>query len=209
VNHRGRPRPGLRGDRHGRPGGVHRVWHTAASVNLAELNRVFDRVVALKDGVRVRLRPIRPSDEPLLVALYDRLSQHSAYQRFFTIMRRLPPNWAHYLANVDYQRRLALVAVDPATDEIVAVARYEATAESQTVEVAFVVQDAWQNRGLGTLLFGELMAAARLNGLTRFRAWVLADNRRMLDLIARFATITARRLEHGVVELEFTTGAPR
>ena len=209
MNHRGRPRPGLRGDRRGRPGGVHRVWHTAASVTLAELNRVFDRVVALRDGVRVRLRPIRPSDEPLLVALYDRLSQHSAYQRFFTIMRRLPPNWAHYLANVDYQRRLALVAVDPATDEIVAVARYEATAESQTVEIAFVVQDAWQNRGLGTLLFGELMAAARLNGLTHFSAWVLADNRRMLDLIARFATITARRLEHGVVELEFTTDAPR
>lgn len=179
-------------------------------MNLADLNRVFDREVALEDGVRVRLRPIRPSDEPLLVALHDRLSQPSAYQRFFTVMRRLPPNWAHYLANVDYERRLALVAVDPATDGIVAVARYEATAESQTVEVAFVVQDAWQNRGLGTLLFGELMAAARLNGLTHFRASVLADNRRMLDLIARFATVTARRLEHGVVELEFTTaGAPR
>lgn len=174
----------------------------------ADLVRAFDRDIVLRDGSRVRLRPIRPDDEASLVALYDRLSRHSAYQRFFTVMRRLPPDWAHYLANVDYQQRLALVAVEPATDAIVGVARYETTSEPNTVEVAFVVQDAWQNRGLGTRLFADLMAAAKLNGVERFRAWVLADNRRMLDLIARFGVIAERRLEQGVVELVFTAAAP-
>ncbi len=61
----------------------------------------------LEGGLRLRL--IRPDDEPRLVALYDRLSRHTAYQRFFTVMRRLPIDWAHFLANVDYQTRLALV----------------------------------------------------------------------------------------------------
>ena len=67
------------------------LWHTAASVEFAELVREFDRDIVLRDGARVRLRPIRAEDAPLLVALHDRLSQQTAYQRFFTLMRRLPP----------------------------------------------------------------------------------------------------------------------
>jgi RimJ/RimL family protein N-acetyltransferase len=177
-------------------------------VDLAALTREFDREIVLKDGARVRLRPILPGDEKALVALHGRLSVQSAYQRFFTVVRRLPPNWAHHLANVDYERRLALVAVEPSTGDIVAVARYEGTPDPRTAEVAFVVQDGWQNRGLGTRLFSELLQAARLNGVERFRAWVLADNRRMLDLIGRFGAIDERRLENGVVELLFTGPAP-
>jgi RimJ/RimL family protein N-acetyltransferase len=176
-------------------------------VDLATLTREFDREIVLKDGAHVRLRPILPGDEAALVALHGRLSLQSAYQRFFTVMRRLPLDWARYLANVDYERRLALVAVEPSTGDVVGVARYEATSDPRTVEVAFVVQDSWQNRGLGTCLFGELLQAARRNGVERFRAWVLADNRRMLDLIARFGAIGERRLENGVVELLFTAPA--
>lgn len=164
----------------------------------------FDHEIVLEDGARVRLRPIVAADEALLMALHSRLSQQTTYQRFFTIMRRLPVDWAHYLANVDYQRRLALVAVDPHTSDLVAVARYETTSDAQTAEVAFVIQDSWQNRGLGTSLFAELLRAAAMNGIERFRAWVLADNRRMLDLIARFGTIEQRRMEQGVVEVTFT-----
>ena len=82
--------------------------------------------------------------------------------------------------------------------------RYETIADAQTAEVAFVVQDSWQNRGLGTSLFGELLRAAGMNGIERFRAWVLADNRRMLDLITRFGTIEQQRMEQSVVEVTFT-----
>jgi RimJ/RimL family protein N-acetyltransferase len=171
---------------------------------MTRLTAEFDRTVVLKDGARVRLRPIAPADEAELIALHGRLSRQTAYQRFFMVMPRLPANWAHRLANVDYERRLALVVEDPPSAALVAVARYESTDDPETVEVAFVVQDSWQNRGLGTLLFAELLRAATLNGHGRFRAWVLADNRRMLDMIARFGAVTERRLEHGVVELTFT-----
>lgn len=166
----------------------------------------LDRKVTLRDGARVRIRPIRPDDEAGLVDLYGRLSAHAAYQRFFSVMRRLPPDWARFLANVDYRRRFALVAerVDArGPGALVAVARYEPCAEPDVAEVAFVVQDDWQNRGLGTLLLADLLRAAAANGIERFRAWVLADNRRMLDMLARFTDVTARSIEQGVCRLEF------
>ena len=56
--------------------------------------RELERTVRLANGAVVRLRPIRPDDAPRLVALYGRLSQHTAYQRFFTVLKRLPPDWA-------------------------------------------------------------------------------------------------------------------
>jgi RimJ/RimL family protein N-acetyltransferase len=165
----------------------------------------FDRVVALRDGTRVRMRPIRPDDEPRLVALYDRLSRDTRYHRFFSAMRRLPPDWARFLANVDYASRFALVVEAPGDPEVlIAVARYEPAGEPGTAEVAFVVQDAWQNGGLGTVLFTDLLAAAAANGIQRFRAWVLGENRRMLALIARLSVVHERSFAQGVVELTFT-----
>jgi GNAT superfamily N-acetyltransferase len=108
------------------------------------------------------------------------------------------------LANVDDVSRLALVVEPEAcADDVVGVARYEPTDRPDTVEVAFVVQDGWQNRGLGTVLLGDLLRVAAARGIRRFRAWVLADNTRMLDLLNRFTTITERKLEHGVVEVTF------
>jgi RimJ/RimL family protein N-acetyltransferase len=168
----------------------------------------LERDVTLKDGTRVHLRPIRPDDAPRLGALYERLSRYTAYQRFFTVMKRLPPDWALILATVDYRQRLALVVEfeTVAGFELIAVGRYEPTVEPDTVEVAFVVQDGWQNKGLGTILFQEVLRAATARGIRRFRAYVLADNRRMLDLIARFGNVTERKTEQGVTELLF---APR
>jgi RimJ/RimL family protein N-acetyltransferase len=164
----------------------------------------FDRLVVLRDGTRVHMRPIRPADAPRLVALYDRLSRDTRYQRFFSVMRRLPPDWACFLAEVDYRTRLALVVEGPDDpDTLIAVARYEQAGEPGTAEVAFVVQDGWQDRGLGTVLFRELLDAAAANGIERFRAWVLADNRRMLDLVERLGEVTRRSIEQGVVELDF------
>jgi len=165
----------------------------------------LERDVILKDGTRVRLRPIRPDDAPRLQALYDHLSRYTAYQRFFTVMKRLPPDWALILATVDYRRRLALIVEfeTVAGFDLIAVGRYEPAGESDTAEVAFVVQDGWQNRGLGTLLFQEVLRAATARGHRRFRAYVLADNRRMLDLIARFGSVKERKTEQGVTEILF------
>lgn len=165
----------------------------------------LEREVELRDGTRVRMRPIRPDDAARLVALYDHLSQDSRYHRFFSVMRRLPPDWARLLANVDHVRRFALVVEAPGDPEtLIAVARYESTAEAGTAEVAFAVQDAWQNRGLGTILFRALLEAGGNRGITRFCAYVLGDNRRMLDLISRLGDVQRRSFDQGIIEVTFT-----
>ena len=164
------------------------------------------REVTGRDGVRVRLRPIRPADAPRLQALHARLSRETIYQRFFGATPRLPTPWAHFLAEVDYRRRLALVLEHGPDDdpELIGVGRYEPTAEPDTAEVAFVVEDRWQGKGLGTVLFTALLAAARDRGIRRFRADVLADNRRMLDLITRFACVDSRETRDAITSLVFS-----
>jgi RimJ/RimL family protein N-acetyltransferase len=174
-------------------------------VEESDYPRELERDVTLKDGTALHIRPIRPEDAPRLIEFYDRLSRHSAYQRFFSIMKRLPPDWARMLATVDYRRRLALVAErGPApAPELVGVGRYEPTEDPNTVEVAFVVQDGLQGQGLGAILLEHLLDAAEARGIHRFRAYVLADNRRMLDLLTRLTDIRERQLDAGVVTLLF------
>jgi len=177
-----------------------------AKTGPAEYPKEFERDVTLKNGMRVHVRAIRPDDAPRLSELYDRLSRHTLYQRFFTTMKRLPPDWARMFASVDYRTRFAVVAEHAGEHgpELVGVGRYEPTDDPETAEVAFVVQDGWQDRGLGTILFNDILRAASERGIRRFRAYVLADNRRMLDLITRFGDIKERKTEQGVTELLFT-----
>ena len=158
------------------------------------------RSVTLKDGTTVSLRPIRPEDEPELSALYARLTPETAYQRFFTVMARLPPSWAHILANVDYERRMAIVAVGP-DNELIAVARYDLDDAGNEAEIAIVVQDRWQGKGIGTILLAELLGYAEAKGIRRFRADVLTENGRMLDMLARLTQVLTRRTERGVTSL--------
>lgn len=189
----------------------------ATATSPAEYPKELERDASLKDGTVVHLRPIRPDDAPGLVALFDRLSQQTAYQRFFSVLKRLPPAYARVFANVDYRQRLAIVAEreTPAGSELICVGRYEPadatelapgivpTVVPTIVEVAFVVQDGWQGRGLGSILLDEVLRAGLARGVQRFRAFVLADNYRMLGLLARRTEITGRKLEEGVVSVEF------
>ena len=165
----------------------------------------IEREVVLKNGETVRIRPIRPDDEPRLVTLYDRLSRHTAYQRFFTVRQHLPQDWIRYFANVDYQRRLAVVAERDtvAGTELVGVGRYEPSDEEGTGEVAFVLEDGYQGLGLGAVLLDEVVRAGAERGLIRFRAHVLGDNHRMLRLLASRTRIIERKIEQGVVTILF------
>lgn len=165
----------------------------------------LERDVTLKNGETLRIRPIRPDDEPRLVALYDRLSRRTAYQRFFTVMRHLPTDWIRYFANVDYRRRLALVAEREtvAGVELVGVGRYEPADAEATAEVAFVLQDGYQGQGLGQVLLDEIIRAGTERGLKRFRAEVLGENHRMLRLLAHRTRILERTAEQGVVSVLF------
>jgi GNAT superfamily N-acetyltransferase len=163
------------------------------------------RRIELQDGAVLRVRPIRPDDEPRLVELFHRLSPRSMYQRFFRPYERLPEHWYRHFANVDYCTRLALVADDDAVNEpaLHAFACWEPGETPGTTEVAVVVEDAWQHRGLGSLLLDALLAAAETSGHGLFTADVLVDNRPMLRVLSRLGAIRRRELNRGVLTLEF------
>src|SRR5580704_16912507 len=130
--------------------------------------------VALKDGTPIRIRPIRPEDEHSLVEIFNHSSPQTVYQRFFTALPELTPDMARHLSNANSRNRLALLAETGA--EPIGVARYEPTNEPDLVELAIVLTDDWQNRGLGRVLLREILRVAEQNGIRRFRADVLAEN---------------------------------
>ncbi len=128
-------------------------------------------------------------------------------------MRHLPSDWYHFFANVDYVRRLALVAEREtvAGVQLIGVGRYEPSDEPATAEVAFVVEDGWQERGLGAILLEAVLAAAAARGIEHFRADVLADNHRMLRLFTSRTRVEHRTTESGVTSLRLrraAAGAP-
>ena len=159
------------------------------------------RTRVLRDGARVSSRPIAPGDGPLLVAGFERLSEDSRYRRFFTSKSRLSDAELQYFVDVDHRDHEAIVAVDPSSGEGLGVARYIRSKEDPEIaEVAVVVVDDWQGRGLGRALLDRLTYRARREGVRRFSALVQSDNQASLGLLMGVGD-TRREFDEGVVEL--------
>jgi len=158
--------------------------------------------VVLSDGGTAHLRPIRPDDIEQLRGLHSRLSPESIYFRFFSPIPRIPEPQLHRLAEVDYRDRFALVAELDAL--VVAVVRYDRDPDEPTAaEVAFVVADDHQRRGLATVMLEHLAAVARSNGIERFDAETLPDNRAMMDVFRHAGFDVASHFDSGVIDVSF------
>jgi acyl-CoA synthetase (NDP forming)/RimJ/RimL family protein N-acetyltransferase len=158
--------------------------------------------VLLSDGSTARVRPIQPSDADAIVALHSRFSERTRYLRYFSPYPRIPPRDLERFVNVDHHDREAFVM--ELNDELIAVGRYERLGpDAEDAEVAFVVEDAHQGRGVGSVLLEHLAAAAREEGLTRFVAEVLPVNGAMLRVFADAGYQLARQYADGVVHLSF------
>lgn len=158
--------------------------------------------VLLSDGTTVQLRPIRPADAPGIVAMHSRFSERTRYLRYFSPYPRIPERDLRRFVNVDHHDREAFVVL--ASDQIVAVGRYERLGPAATeAEVAFVVEDAYQGRGIGSVLLEHLADAARRVGIPTFVAEVLPANNAMLRVFADFGYQVRRQFADGVVHLSF------
>ncbi len=162
--------------------------------------------VLLLDGGAARLRPIRPDDADPLVEFYARVSPESKYRRFFAPYPELSPRDVERFSRVDYQDRMAFVVT--IGRDLVAVGRYDVIRETtgpgcEQAEVAFLVEDRHQGRGIAQLLLEHLAQAARERGLTSFVAEVLPDNARMIQTFREAGYRLARAYEDGVLRLEF------
>lgn len=158
--------------------------------------------VLLRDGSTVHLRPIRPEDAPAIVAMHSRFSERTRYLRYFSPYPRIPERDLRRFVTVDHHDREAFVVL--LGDRIVAVGRYDRLGPGATdAEVAFVVEDAHQGRGIGPVLLEHLAEAARQEGIHRFVAEVLPANAAMLRVFADFGYQVERRYADGVVHLSF------
>jgi acetyltransferase len=144
--------------------------------------------LALED-VRYRLRPIRPEDEPALQRFFDRLSAEAVRMRFFAPLKHLSHHLAAQLTQIDYDRDMAFVLVDPggaAPSEIHGVVRISTDPDGERAEFAIVVADALAGRGLGRLLMQRMLDYAAGRGIGEIFGQVLAENSKMLDFCRHF-----------------------
>lgn len=160
----------------------------------------------LRDGRSIRIRPIRPDDKERLQAAFDELSPESRFRRFMGAKAALTEKELRYLTEIDYETHVAWAAVDPSDPArpILGVARCVRLESGPNVaEAAVAVVDAWHGLGVGTLLLGVLAECAHDHGVDTFRAYVLPNNRAMLEI---FEQLGGRR--GGSVAGEVTIDVP-
>ncbi|GII91777.1 bifunctional acetate--CoA ligase family protein/GNAT family N-acetyltransferase [Sinosporangium siamense] len=154
--------------------------------------------VVLADGGTAHVRPIRPADADRMRAFYARLSDESIYFRFFGPRPELSDREVTRFTTVDYVDRVALIALIGM--EMVAVIRYDRSGPGEA-EVAFLVEDAHQGRGVASVLLEHLAATAREHGIQRFVADVLPANRRMTGVLRQAGYTADSRFADGVVRM--------
>ncbi|MFE1442105.1 GNAT family N-acetyltransferase [Streptomyces sp. NPDC058739] len=165
--------------------------------------------VVLRDGGTARVRPITADDAERLVSFYEQVSDESKYYRFFAPYPRLSAKDVHRFTHHDFVDRVGLAAT--VGGEFIATVRYDrigadglpASAPADEAEVAFLVQDAHQGRGVASALLEHVAAVARERGIRRFAAEVLPANNKMIKVFTDAGYTQKRSFEDGVVRLEF------
>jgi acetyltransferase len=160
----------------------------------------YEKCLPLDDGAEINIRPIRPEDEPLLVNFHHTLSERSVYMRYFHWMKleqRTEHERLTRMCFIDYDRQMAFVAErhDPSTGarQIVAVGRLVKSHTAEEAELAVIVSDSFQKRGIGTVIVGQLVDFARNEKLERVTATVLFENRPMQKVFQKLGF----QLHHG------------
>ncbi|MDX3243233.1 GNAT family N-acetyltransferase [Streptomyces sp. ME18-1-4] len=165
--------------------------------------------VVLRDGGTARIRPITVDDAERLVSFYEQVSDESKYYRFFAPYPRLSAKDVHRFTHHDFVDRVGLAAT--IGGEFIATVRYDrigadgmaASAPADEAEVAFLVQDAHQGRGVASALLEHIAAVARERDIRRFAAEVLPANTKMIKVFTDAGYTQKRSFEDGVVRLEF------
>jgi len=145
----------------------------------------YRRRVTVRDGTSILLRPITPGDEELMLSLFYAFSPQTRYQRWLHVKEHMPREELREYLHHDFERQVGILAVyeDWEGELPLGVGRF--AVEGDHAEVAVVVRDDWQGRGVGTALLDFLGDIARRKGLRGFVAEVNADNHPMLHVFQK------------------------
>lgn len=155
-------------------------------------------------GLEVLLRPVKISDEPLLKEFFYDLSDQSLERRFMSVRHDIPHRQLQDLVIINYTQEIVILATikQEYKELILGVGQYNIDESSHTAEVAFVVRDDYQNRGIGAILLSYLTYLAKRRGLLGFTAEVLTENRPMLHLFEKQGFELSRQMTEGVYQLQ-------
>ena len=162
------------------------------------------RHVILKDGSKVLLRPIKPSDATMKQDLFYSLSKETVTKRYLGSLKTMPLKRIWPYVVIDYNNEMVIVGTvqEDGNESIIAIGSYSRVPNTNLAEVALVVRDDWQNKGLGTILFNYLCEIAKKRGLNGFIAWMLADNRRMMHILKRSGYPIRYKIEGDIYHVE-------
>jgi acetyltransferase len=143
----------------------------------------FEKVLRLNDGTEIFVRPLKPEDKDKLYQMYTALSKDTNYSRFLIrkpITRWIVEKWVE----INYTDKMALIATvkEDGEEKIIADARFYTDKETGEAEIAAVVQDHWQNRGVGTKLLQYTVEVAREMGVKTLYAYVSPENKRIIHI---------------------------
>ena len=154
-------------------------------------------------GVEVLFRPVKISDEPLLKDFFYSLSDKSMYRRFISTRQDMPHERLQEYVAIDYTKEIAILAVvqDGEKEDIAGLGQYTIDEAAHTADIAFVVKDEYQNKGIGTELLAYLTQLAKRQGLLGFTAEVLVENQPMLHLFEKLLDVK-KTVDSGVWDLD-------
>ena len=164
----------------------------------------------LEDGTHVFLRPVKPEDAPLFVEFFGLLSQTSIYFRFFRFVKELEPDMLARFTQTDYDREVALVAIDQTTEreQMLGVARVMGDPDGLSGEFAVIVGDPWQGKGIGAILLKKCLQIAQSKGFETISGFVLQENRGMLSLGKKLGFKVKKSVDCGDYELSLRFKGP-
>ncbi|MDD4241065.1 MAG: GNAT family N-acetyltransferase [Smithellaceae bacterium] len=164
----------------------------------------------LRDGLEVKIRPIKPSDEDMMRRLFYNFSDESKYFRYFAPKPLMPHKEMQKYVSIDYDEVMSVVAIveKGRNERIIAEARYAYDKKEDAYEIAFIVDEEFQGKGIATFLFSYLVKIARDRGVARFVAYVLPRNESMLKVFEKAGLETGRSCEADALVLRFSLAEP-
>jgi acyl-CoA hydrolase/GNAT superfamily N-acetyltransferase len=156
-----------------------------------------------KNNTVVRFRAIKPSDEEGMRRLFYRFSDTAVYYRYFTPVTSMPHSKMQSYVNIDYGNIMSIVGLvgEVGQGRIIAEARFVMNKDKTFADIAFVVDEEYQNLGISTYLYKKLIELAKEKGLKGFTADVLSSNREMMKVFGKFGLEVKSKMEDGVYSL--------
>jgi acyl-CoA hydrolase/GNAT superfamily N-acetyltransferase len=153
--------------------------------NICIYPREYETYFKSKDGVKVKVRPVKTTDESLLKDLYYSLNDRDRYLRFFEVKKEFTHSKTQYEVNIDYENIFSIGAFvgDIGSEEMIANATYYLNPQNNMAEFSFIVRDDWRGRGVGSFLYHHLIIIAKEKGIKGFYGNIHIQNKKTVHVI--------------------------